>query len=512
MPTPIRGGHRPLIPRLALAAALLAAVGDAALAATIIVDTTADVEADDGSCSLREAATAANTDAASGATPGECVAGAGADDIVFALPSPSVIGLTYAPIVFTASVSVWGPGPQALTVAQAGLDRVFVLDGELDPDAAFTLSGLLVTGGAAETLYDSRNLGVGGGVLAYRVGKLTIRDAVLQNHHARTSGGALAVDSAAGDDVVVLIEDSTFENGSVNSGTAGGGGAISLELHGTATIRRCLFFDNDALNQGLGTQDDGTGGALWVTPDSDGTLEISQTTFSGNLAHGDGGALAFGSINAPANSPTVTTTIVDSTFTGNTADADSDTTGHNGGGLTTAWLGDVLTLRNTVVAGNYDLGTSASDTAPDLYGTSLHLATGGHNFIGVRRGATVVFPAGQPNANDDWVGTIGNPLDPGLGALAENGGPTRTHAPLASPVSPLVDQGSCTGAPSTSDGRGFDDGAGGRIHDDPAIADHDDGCDVGAVELGLAAPAAILVDGFATGDWREWSGIVGWGG
>ena len=44
-------------------------------ASDIFVTTTADVEADDGLCSFREAATAANTDTASGALPGECPAG-----------------------------------------------------------------------------------------------------------------------------------------------------------------------------------------------------------------------------------------------------------------------------------------------------------------------------------------------------------------------------------------------------------------------------------------------------
>ena len=50
-------------------------------AATIIVNSTADVVADDGYCTLREAIIAANSDTASGVTAGECVAGSGADEI-----------------------------------------------------------------------------------------------------------------------------------------------------------------------------------------------------------------------------------------------------------------------------------------------------------------------------------------------------------------------------------------------------------------------------------------------
>ncbi|HJU39007.1 MAG TPA: CSLREA domain-containing protein, partial [Tahibacter sp.] len=56
-------------PALAFAAALVAA---SAAASTVAVNTTADTVANDGACSLREAVTAANTFAASGAAAGEC--------------------------------------------------------------------------------------------------------------------------------------------------------------------------------------------------------------------------------------------------------------------------------------------------------------------------------------------------------------------------------------------------------------------------------------------------------
>jgi CSLREA domain-containing protein len=58
-------------------------------AATITVDSATNAVADDGVCTLREAITAANSDTASGATPGECPAGSGADTIELALASPT---------------------------------------------------------------------------------------------------------------------------------------------------------------------------------------------------------------------------------------------------------------------------------------------------------------------------------------------------------------------------------------------------------------------------------------
>ena len=57
-----------------------------ALLATMTVNSTDDVaNGTDGKCTLREAITAANTDTASGAVAGECVAGSGDDAIFFSV-------------------------------------------------------------------------------------------------------------------------------------------------------------------------------------------------------------------------------------------------------------------------------------------------------------------------------------------------------------------------------------------------------------------------------------------
>lgn len=56
---------------------------------TITVTSKADTQADDGVCTLREAITAANNDTASGASPGECIAGSGSDTINFAITGSS---------------------------------------------------------------------------------------------------------------------------------------------------------------------------------------------------------------------------------------------------------------------------------------------------------------------------------------------------------------------------------------------------------------------------------------
>lgn len=472
-----------------------------AAATVILVNSTADAEADDGACTLREAAGAVNTDTASGATAGECAAGTATDTVIFALPSGSVIALVLQPVVFTEPVAIVGPGADALQIAGI-LERVLILDGSASSAYDFSISGLRLAFGQATTAYLGQHTGSGGGLLAHNVGGLTISGVRFEENYAHQSGAGLYFDQWPGGTLV--IEDTLFDSNDIDSGIAAGGAAIAGSFGGSVTVRRCLFVNNAAANPGTGTSDEGQGGAIWVPPFTGGTLAIEASTFSANRALGHGGAIAFGSPASPGFEPTVVTTITDSTFTANEADTNGNATAACGGALSTDWSDATVTLANTIVAGNSD-GTPL-DPAPDLVGNAGFLVSGGFNLIGIRRGAGGVFAAGLPNANDDWVGTAGVPLDPGLGTLAYNGGPTASHEPLDSPLSPAIDHGSCPGA--ATDQRGWSDGLGGRIFND-VVVDSDDGCDIGAVEAGLGAPADLFADDFETGDARAWA-VLGW--
>jgi hypothetical protein len=110
-----------------------------------------------------------------------------------------------------------------------------------------------------------------------------------------------------------------------------------------------------------------------------------------------------------------------------------------GGGLS----GEGFTLANTIVAGN-----SADSAAPDVSGS---ITSGGHNLIGITDGSTDPV-GGNPWLLSDLTGTSADPLDPMLGSLADNGGPTPTMALL--PGSPAINAGTSAGAPST-DQRGL---------------------------------------------------------
>lgn len=479
----------------------LAALAPAA-ATVILVNSTADVEADDGACTLREAAVAVNTDTASGALAGECDAGTASDTVIFVLPSDSTVTLVLTPVVFTEPVAILGPGADALRIA-AVVERVLILDGSASSAYDFSVSGLRIAFGQATTAYLGQHTGSGGGLLAHNVGGLTISGVRFEENYAHQSGAGLYFDQWPGGTLVV--EDSLFDSNDIDSGIAAGGAAIAGSFGGSVTVRRCLFVNNAAANPGTGVSDEGQGGAIWVPPFTTGTLAIEASTFSANRALGHGGAIAFGSPASPGFEPTVVTTITDSTFTANEADTNGNATAACGGALSTDWSDATVTLANTIVAGNSD-GTPL-DSAPDLVGNAGILVSGGYNLIGIRRGAGAVFAAGLPNASDDWVGTAATPLDPGLGALVDNGGATASHLPVDSPASPAIDHGSC--ATAAVDQRGWSDGLGSRIVDDGAVADSDDGCDIGAIEVGLTAPPDLFADDFETGDARAWA-VVGW--
>src|SRR3990170_8265891 len=145
---------------LGLAALLLLLVlSQAAQATTITVNSAADVIADDGVCTLREAITAALTDTASGATPGECAAGSGADTIT--LPAGtytiSIAGAgedanATGDLDITADLTINGAGA-ATTIVQAcdssggpctGIDRVLHITGAF---VTAEISGLTIQNG-----------------------------------------------------------------------------------------------------------------------------------------------------------------------------------------------------------------------------------------------------------------------------------------------------------------------------------------------------------------------------
>ncbi len=133
--------------------------------------------------------------------------------------------------------------------------------------------------------------------------------------------------------------------------------------------------------------------------------------------------------------------VTNGTITKNTADADDATAAESstGGGV---FAGGAVTLNNSIVAGNF-VDAGASRTPNDIFGA---LTAANNNLVG--------DPASAGGLTNGMTGTIVG-QDDGVGGrelldintvlnatLADNGGPTLTHALLAS--GPAVDAGNNT--------------------------------------------------------------------
>src|SRR5262245_21234519 len=239
----------------------------------------------------------------------------------------------------------------------------------------------------------------------------------------------------------------------IQNGSAEGGGGVRVK-GGTLKLTEVTV---------LGNQAAASGGGIW---NDLGVLEVGRSTISGKVAHDEGGGIANGG----------TATLRNVTISGNTADM-------VGGGLRT--LGSA-TLNNTTVAANTLTGVSndgqlifmnsllANNAGPDCEGT---LTSRGFNLI--RTVADCTF-------DGDTSGDLLN-MDPALGPLQDNGGPTFTHALLegsaaldaANPTAPGAGDPAC----EETDQRGVTRLQGPR-------------CDIGAFEAcaDMGSPGGALVD------------------
>ncbi len=258
----------------------------------------------------------------------------------------------------------------------------------------------------------------------------------------------------------------------ITANSAGKGGGISNG--GTINIINSTISNNTAV-------DSSAGGGIF----NFGTLTMTNSTVSGNTANA--GNFSAGGILNDFNSPAL---ITNSTITGNSANVGVSSAGGVGDDNGTT------TLRNSIVAGN-------NGTNPDVFSFNSFI-TGGYNLIGKNNGASGSFPAGNPNANNDIVGTSGSPINPLLDALGNYGGTTPTHRLQA--TSPAIDKGKSFG--STGDQRSFE-----RPFDDDTIppASGGDDADIGAFEISNF-PRVTTTANLDTGSLRQAIADVSAGG
>jgi len=404
---------------LAILVALTAFPGQAQ-AATFTVTKTADTNDGtcDADCSLREAIIAANTST-------------GADTI--SLPAGTytlVLGIEFN---VTQDLTLSGAEDTIIQAAaqpgQASSRIMKIASGDV------TIIGVTLRYGNLETDKDD----LGGGILS--AGNLTLTDSVVAHNTADFGGGIFSEPGT------VILVNSTV-NGNIGE-TAGGG----LYIAGTLHMTNSTISNNASRN----------GGGLWNRGDSTvhltsstingnsadegggiqnrGTLTMTNSTVTDNLASGSGGGIH--NLKKGTSDP-VPLTLVNSTVTENTA--------VDGGGVYNS--GGTVQLVNTIVAKN------TASTGPDCSGD---LASLGHNLIGFDFGCNFAAKGG------DLVGMLGDFIDPLLGPLQDNGGPTETHALLEG--SPAIDAGDNISCPET---------------DQRDIARPQGSvCDIGAFELNL---------------------------
>jgi hypothetical protein len=245
----------------------------------------------------------------------------------------------------------------------------------------------------------------GGGISNY--GKLTIDGSTVSNNTTDNAGGGIY--NGFGN---LTVTNSTISNNSAD----GSGGGIENNA-GRLAITNCTIAGNVANNQLFGGQP-GNGGGI----DSEyGLLTMVNSTITGNTASGNGGGIENQEDQA---------TVSNSTVAGNSA-------GGSGGGIVGVQNDGSSScyLLNTIVAGN-SAGQADPDVTDDFtyFGDSQYPSN--HNLIGIV-GDAIGFTTTGPYAS--LIGTGNSPVDPKLGSLADNGGPSDTMALL--PGSPAIDAG-----------------------------------------------------------------------
>ncbi|HEX9117201.1 MAG TPA: choice-of-anchor Q domain-containing protein, partial [Anaerolineae bacterium] len=284
--------------------------------------------------------------------------------------------------------------------------------GGMDNTGTLVATNLALTGNSA---------GFRGGGLYNYLGQFSLTTSSVIGNSAGAYGGGVGNDEG----LASTIDDTTLSG---NSARGSGGGISNYRPSGASsgilTIRRSTIAANTA-NAG-NTANNGGGGVANTA-----SLTLVNSTVSGNQASSSaqGGGLY---------------------LTGGTADLLNDTLAGNsagqGGNLHAA---AAVTLKNTLLAGGSPNNCDAAATSQ------------GHNL-------ETANTCGLQTASGDLV----NVANPGLGALAANGGPTQTIALLSG--SPAIDAGTNTGCPPT-DQRGV-------IRPQDGNGDGVPICDIGAFE------------------------------
>lgn len=378
----------------------------------------------------------------------------GPDSVLFAPGLAGTITFAGAGIGITDSVDIEGPGPAQITVTQTSAHRVFDIEVPVEFEPV-TIAGLHLANGTAPS--GGGNPGIGGNLLNSH-SNLTLANDLITGGDAKTGGGVASFEGpltmvsstvsgnhAEGDAGVACGPDPWTILSSViagNTASAYDGGLVA-QTESTGLIDGSTIAGNTAK---------GEAGAS-LSASGSGRIVVRNSTIAGNTASEDAGGLE---VDASASGAVA---IEDATIAANHA-------GGNGGGIRVVGSPG-LTLADTIVAGN-----SAGGLGPDIYDLSTSVASA----------FSLVGSTSKAKLTETVAGSDLLSVDPQLGPLQDNGGPTQTMA--LAPSSPAVNKG---GGTATTDQRGDL-----RPVAYPGVASSSapgaNGADIGAFELQAPSP------------------------
>ncbi len=428
-----------------------------------------------GACTLVDAVTAANTDTA----VGSCTAGSNADEIVLTEDvvltavdnSPPNQGDNGLPVIvsnvtisgagFTISRDAGAPDFRLLDVASPGsllLRNTTLTGGRLDSRDGTAIRAVAASLGLRDvTVIANYSTSANGAVDVTGQGSsLTIVDSLV----TQNDGSGVRVQAA---DTLTTISGSTLSENDPDGLFVDGNGASSVlvddssildnvgtgvqlqtvagpsAIHATTisgNSRGVEIFDADNLSisdsELLGNGTAVGGGVAIDAYDAD-NLTITGTTISGNFNDASGGSIIYTNYGTPR--------LVNSTVSGNSA-----TGGY--GQVIDAYLTYDFVIENSTITDN-----NVHWVIYGYYAQMDNSIVGGNAFTGQNCFLSVSSTSGN-NFDDDGTCPSTSPIVPGVDfdtALADNGGPTETHALLAGSVA--IDAAGTCGL--TEDQRGF---------------------------------------------------------
>ncbi|MFZ1641528.1 MAG: choice-of-anchor Q domain-containing protein, partial [Candidatus Contendobacter sp.] len=431
--------RRPLPPQIQFISLIVLAIYSLPAGAATFTVTNLN---DSGAGSLRQAILDANA-----------TVGASANTIVFQAGLSGNLS-TAGNFSINGKLELNGPGADVLTLF-GDKTTIFVVNS----GATLTLSGLKLTHGQDGIVNNYGTLTVNNSIISDNAGRgiynpggsavLTVNDSVVSNN---ASGG---ISNNGG---TVTVNRSTLSGNTVT----GSGGGISINS-GIVTVNYSTLSGNTASHEGGGIYNGGTltvsnstlsgnsatfyngggihsvgqfitvtgstlsenkagsgcGGGLNIFGYVTTTVTFHNNTLSGNTAY-NGGGLCVTSNNK------FNVKVVNSTLSGNTASSE-------GGGI---YSSAALSIGNSLVAGNTAPNVAAREIyiVPSSSASNSSFVSDGYNLFGVNGNSGLTNAS--PIASDL---ILAGAIDTAIGDLADNGGPTQTHLPVAG--SPALNAG-----------------------------------------------------------------------